>query len=590
MVSQFPKYLFFLFAFLLPFSFFVPVSMAGKALLIVFVLSLLLFQIKESPKSKEIVLRGGLTGNLIVAFLLLSLFSLAFSKNVTQSFFGKTEGLDSFFFLSALVLVFFFSANVFKKREDIKTVFFLFLSSSALSSVLLFFRGAGSVESLALAISLALGISLYSLFSRRKKSEMIVFGIFSLLFFGALLFIGFKLAWLVVSLFAFFIFWKKARENDFHLNKRRVVLSFLCFALVLSVFFLPGFVSPKFSFPGKISLESSLDISLKSVSRDIKSFVLGSGPATFNYQYALYKDKVLSQVAVEQSASGFLTILTELGVLAFLVLVFVFLSFLKKGLRTFLNDDSEINDIVFLSVFSIFVLMIIHGLDLILFVLLFALLGFGESFSEKKNRISFKWLIVVALIFVLMSIGFFKYFTAENLARKAIEDYNNQDIDAAIVKMDKAARTFNYSDYYVGLSQLYLLKASDIFNNNWTLDDDIEKQLQEKQSNLRDVASQAEAIAQFASRIDPGNFIVWQNLGLVYENTSFLIEDKTDQALEAYDKAEELSPDNFLIYLARARIYERKGDKEKALKEYQDAFKIYPSYQGLPEKIEGLGG
>jgi tetratricopeptide (TPR) repeat protein len=580
-----PKYLFFAFVFLLPFSFFLPVAMAGKTLLAVFVLSLLALQIKESLKSKEVVLKGGLIRNSLVAFLLFSLFSLVFSKNITQSFFGKTEGLDCFFFLSAFILVFFFSLSAFEGREDMKKIFLSFLSGSAVSSILLFFLAPGSVETLALTISLSLAVSLYFLFFDKKK---VVFGILSLLFFCSLLFIGFKLGWLAPALFAFFIFWKKVRGEGPGVDKRQVILSFLCFAVISSFLFLPGFIQPKFSFTSKISLENSLDIALKSSFHDAKSFFLGSGPNTFNYQYALYKDKTLNQAAIEQSASGFLTILTTLGALAFLSLVFVFFLFLKKGFSCFLNKDSETDNLVFLVVFSIFVLTIVHGLDLVLFFLLFALLGFWESFSEKENRISFKWLIAAGLVFALMSVGFFKFFIAENLAQKAIQDFNNKDIPAAIVKMDQAARTFNYSDYYIGLSQLYLLKASDIFNNNWSLDDDIEKQLEEKQKNLRDVASQAEAVAEFASEIDGQSYLVWQNLGLIYENTSFLIEDKTDKALEAYTKAEEFSPDNFLIYLARARVYERKGDEESALKEYESAFNIYPSYEGLEEKMEEL--
>ncbi|MDD5696909.1 MAG: hypothetical protein PHO90_02980 [Candidatus Pacebacteria bacterium] len=559
--------------------------MAGKALLAVFVLLLLALQIKESLKSKEAVLKGGLIRNSLVAFLLFSLFSLAFSKNITQSFFGKTEGLDCFFFLAAFILIFFFSLSAFERREDVKTLFLSLLSGSAVSSVLLFFLTPRSVETLALAISLSLAVSLYFLFFDKKK---VVFGALSLLFFCSLLFIGFKLGWLAPALFAFFIFWKKVREGGLDVDKRRVILSFLCFAVISSFFFLPDFVQPKFSFAEKISLDNSLDIALKSSFHDAKSFLLGSGPNTFNYQYALYKEKTLNQASVEQSASGFLTILTTLGALAFLSLVFVFFLFLKKGFSCFLNKDSETDNLVFLVVFSIFVLMIVHGLDLVLFFLLFTLLGFWESFSERENRISSKWLIAVGLVFALMTIGFFKFFIAENLAQKAIQDFNNKDIAAAIVKMDQAAKTFNYSDYYIGLSQLYLLKASDIFNNNWSLDDDIEKQLEEKQKNLRDVASQAEAVAEFASKIDSQNYLVWQNLGLIYENTSFLVEDKNDKALEAYTKAEEFSPDNFLIYLARARVYERKGDEESALKEYESAFNIYPSYEGLEEKIEEL--
>ena len=576
------KYLFFAFVFLLPLSFFLPVSMAGKALLAVLVLSLLILQIKESLQSKEIVLKGGLIRNSLVAFLAFSLASLAFSKNVTQSFFGKTEGLDSFFFLSAFFLVFFFSLSAFKKKEDIKNVFFLFVLGSAVSSILLFFLAPRSAETLALMISLSLGISLYFLFSEKKK---MVFGILSLLFFCSLLFIGFRLGWMAPALFAFFIFWRNARERT---DKRRLVLSLLCFVIVSGFLFSPDLIEPRFSFVDKVSLNNSLDISLKSAFHDAKSFFIGSGPATFNYQYALYKDKTLSQMSVEQSASGFLTILTSLGALAFSSLVFVFLYFFKKEFPRFLNGGSETDNIVFLAIFSIFALLIVRGIDLALFFLLFALLGFWDGSDDKESRASFKWLVAIGLIFALMSIGFFKFFAAENVAVKAIEKYNNKDINAAIVEMDKAARMFNYSDYYVGLSQLYLLKASDIFNNNWSLDDDIEKQLEEKQKNLRDVASQAEAVAEFASKIDPQSLVVWQNLGLIYENTSFLIEDKTDKALEAYNKAEEFSPDNFLIYLARARIYERKGDEENALKQYEGAFSINPSYEGLQNKIEEL--
>lgn len=268
-------------------------------------------------------------------------------------------------------------------------------------------------------------------------------------------------------------------------------------------------------------------------------------------------------------------------------LLSAFFFFFKKEFPKLFNNNQEIDDIILLLVFSIFVLMIVYKLNLVLLFLLFVLLGYN-NLSGKEGKISFQWLMTIVLIFLLLSIGFFKFFLAENLALQAVKDYNNQDIDSAIVKMDKAAKTFSNSDYYIGLSQLYLLEASDIFNNNWSLEDDIAKQLEEKQNNLRDIASQAETAAEFASKIDPWNAMVWQNLGLVYENTSFLIEDRTDQALEAYNKAEELSPFSFFVYFSKARIYERRGDKEKALEQYEKAFAINSSYQGLSDKIQEL--
>ncbi len=564
------KYLFYAFTILLPFSFFLPWAMTEKVLLIVFILALFAFGLKGIDFKK------GVLSNCLIAFLFFSLLSLAFSKNPGQSLWGKAGGLDSFFFFGSLFLVFLFSST-FKKKEDIKTMLFLLLAVSALSSLLLFFLTPRSVESLALLASLSLALSLYFSFFERKR---IVFTIFSLFFFFVLLFIDSKIVWLAPSLFSFFIFWKIVRKKE---NKPKLILSFLCFLLLASFLFLPNLFPPKFSLVNNVSLENSWQVFLQSNLHDVKNFFLGSGPATFTYQYSLYKGETMA----EESASGFLTILICLGGLAFLSLLSAFFFFFKKEFPKLFNNNQEIDDIILLLVFSIFVLMIVYKLNLVLLFLLFVLLGYN-NLSGKEGKISFQWLMTIVLFFLLLSIGFFKFFLAENLALQAVKDYNNQDIDSAIVKMDKAAKTFSNSDYYIGLSQLYLLEASDIFNNNWSLEDDIAKQLEEKQNNLRDIASQAETAAEFASKIDPWNAMAWQNLGLVYENTSFLIEDRTDQALEAYNKAEELSPFSFFVYFSKARIYERRGDKEKALEQYEKAFAINPSYQGLSDKIQEL--
>ena len=570
------KYLFYIFITLLPFSFFLPWAMAEKAFFIVFILALFAFGIKG------VNLRGGAIRNCLIVFLFFSLLSLAFSKNSVQSLWGKAGGLDSFFFFSALFLVFLFAQAAFKKKEDIKTMLFLFLAVSAVSSLLLFFLTPRSVESLALLASFSLALSLYFSFFEKKK---VVFGFLSLFFFFVLLFFDFRIVWLAPSLFSFFIFWKMAREEA---SRPKLILSFLCFAFLASFLFLPNLFPPRFSLVNNISLDNSWQIFLQSSFHDGKNFFLGSGPATFNYQYSLYKDKNWSQTAVEESASGFLTILICFGFPAFLSLIFAFFFFFKKEFPRFFNNNQGIDDAVLLLVFSIFILLIVFRLNFVLLFLLFALFGFKEGLPEKESRSSFKWLIAIALVFLLLSSGFFKFFFAENLAQQAVKSYNNQDIDSAIVEMDKAAKVFNSPDYYIGLSQLYLLKASDIFNNNWSLEDDVAKQLEEKQNNLKDVVSQAETAAEFASNLDPWNATAWQNLGLVYENTSFLIEDRTDKALEAYSKAEELSPSSFFVYFAKARIYERKGEKEKSLEQYEKAFDINPSYQGLADKIKEL--
>ena len=105
---------------------------------------------------------------------------------------------------------------------------------------------------------------------------------------------------------------------------------------------------------------------------------------------------------------------------------------------------------------------------------------------------------------------------------------------------------------------------------------------------MEGLVSKSEVIAERATIIDPYNFITWQNLALIYENTSFIINDNREKALNALNKAIELSPNNYLAYIAKGRIYEELKEEELALEEYKKAFNIYPQYEGLEEKIEVL--
>jgi len=149
---------------------------------------------------------------------------LAFSKNSVQSLWGKAGGLDSFFFFSALFLVFLFAQAAFKKKEDIKTMLFLFLAVSAVSSLLLFFLTPRSVESLALLASFSLALSLYFSFFEKKK---VAFGFLSLFFFFVLLFLISELfGWLPPSFLFYFLENGQGRSKQ---AKADFIFSLFCF-------------------------------------------------------------------------------------------------------------------------------------------------------------------------------------------------------------------------------------------------------------------------------------------------------------------------------------------------------------------------
>jgi tetratricopeptide (TPR) repeat protein len=150
--------------------------------------------------------------------------------------------------------------------------------------------------------------------------------------------------------------------------------------------------------------------------------------------------------------------------------------------------------------------------------------------------------------------------------------------------MEKSSKLWKLSDYYIGASQLYLIKASNDFEQEWTT----EKKKEEQRQSIKDGTSRAEVLAKSACEFDKNNFQSWQNLGLVYENTNFLVEDKTEEAIDAYNKARMLAPQNYDIYVAIARLLEESKKYDEALAEYKKAFELNPLDEAVFKKINQL--
>lgn len=576
--NELSKYVFLGFGFLFPFCFLTTNLLIAKTCLATFVLLIFALQLAESYKTKEY----SIPKNILILFLFVLFLSSLFSKNLLISLF---EGVDSFFFLSSMILVFIFSRKILKKKEDTLLFIGLLCFSLVIISVIIVSgaiaqKAYGSIEPLSLLIGITLGISLYCIFSRQRKFEIIIYSIFSFTYFCALLVIGYKIAWFIVSLFAFFIFWKKTKENDFSFTKRKVLFSLICFLIFFVLFLTPKFINNSIVFDSSISMSESSLIAFNSIFQDAKSFIFGSGPGTFNYEYA----KLFIPIEIDQGSAGLLTILSDIGFLGFIVFISVFVVFISKGIKSFLEKDSETEDIVFITTFVLFSILIVFRIEIILIFLLFVFLGIYESFSKKEKIISPKSLLAVFIVFFIMSSIYFSSLCAEKLFNEASLD----DLDKAINKTENASKCFQSADYYIGLSQLYLIKAADIFDNNWDLSENVKEQKEENEKNMKAFASQAETTAERATIIDKNNYLVWQNLGLIYENTSYLINDNTDKAIEAFNKALDLSPKNYLVYISKGRIYEENKKIEEAKEEYIKALEIYPNYEGLKEKIESL--
>lgn len=87
-----------------------------------------------------------------------------------------------------------------------------------------------------------------------------------------------------------------------------------------------------------------------------------------------------------------------------------------------------------------------------------------------------------------------------------------------------------------------------------------------------------------ASAIDPDNADVYLNLAQVHSKLT-----NDDEAIDGFNRAVELSNDSAILvsaHLALMAIYEKRGESEKAKKEYDAAHKIYPGIEEMIKQAE----
>ncbi|MCK9445409.1 hypothetical protein M0Q50_00780 [bacterium] len=534
------------------------------------------------------------------------------------SFWGRPTQADSFIVFLACFIIFYLSSII--KRRGILKILEFFVAGSAILSILFIikkFTGTSlvifdSLSSTAVIISVAFVILISFVFNnlnyfRKGKSyniaKVVSMGTFFVLFLISLILIDFKLSWFFVSIGTFLVFWRSMIESNFVFKRKKAILSLSLLFVFLVLFFLPNPFVEKTSEP-KLSYESSWSIAEKSLGESVKSFLIGSGPSTYSYQFSLYRDKsfnaIDSSLMFKEGSIPLLTFFVTGGFLVILSLLLLIAFFYYQGFRYFLNfkkekDDNSVNalDLLFPTIFCLSLLMFFYRIDIATLFLLFSTLGLwsGQQKGEEMTinmppqNITKIVISVVFIFWVLIIFNFITYYRAEIHYQKSVSNYNDQGaIIESIAEMEKAANLWKSSDYNVGLSQLYLIKASEEFEQKWTTK---EKKEEQKQS-IKDDASKAEASAKIACSSEKNNFQSWQNLGLVYENTNFLVEDKTEEAITAYEKAKALAPQNYDIYVAIARLLEEDKKYDEALVEYKKAFDLNPFDETVIEKINEL--
>ncbi len=518
---------------------------------------------------------------LIFASLLVFVLSTIFSKSRTESFFGFPLTISqSFLTLLFFAFFYFLIISIFEKKEIFYLLIPLFLSTflAILFSLLQlfgkihflpiffqqnFFNTVGSQNSLTILLVCLLPLALifFSISKRVLKFIFLIQILFSIFFLSLL---NFKISFFLLLFFSvIFLGILITKRGIFPSN---LLFFSLLFLLISIVFILFNFRIFPVQIPLEISLGQriSFDIALKSLK---ESPILGSGPATFIYDFSKHKGTSLNNTIFWNfrflnSSSKFLDILTTtgiLGVISFLSLILfpIYFGFFK----IFKGKTEKFNFLLTLAIFlSIFIFSLSFFLypsnltqDFIFFFLLACFINLlsekkKEVFLEKRSVLNFLISFFFVLIFVfeigiLVSIGQ-RYF-AEVYYLKTLNAWQLGKIDETIENLQKATKINPIDLYLRDLSQAYLQKVNE--------------KVQKGDQNIQNEVANSINFAKSATDLNKINIANWSVGAFNYQSLAGIVNGAEDWAIKSYDEAIKLEPTNPYYYTQKGIMILRKG-------------------------------
>lgn len=326
---------------------------------------------------------------------------------------------------------------------------------------------------------------------------------------------------------------------------------------------------------------------------------LGSGPNRFASEWALHRPAVLNETifwATDFNAGiGLIpSFAVTTGILGILAWILFLGFFLFRGIKSILMFDigrtaqysilSSFLLAVYLWLFAIFYVpnVVIYTLAFLMTGVFIATLvneGVIKTYqisllgSPKIGFVSV--LVLIALTISSAALGYVfveKTVSAVNF-QKTIQALNtNGNFDEAEVGLVKAIQFSENDLYYRSLSQVYLVKLNNLFQQKNISETEAKSQFQSILGNAIDNA-------RSARDYDATNYANWMNLASVYESVVPLgVTGAYDEAKKAYDQAALLNPQSPLVYLTLARLEVSNKDNKAARENLNKALALKGNY------------
>lgn len=560
---------------------------------------------------------------LVGGLLLLSLLSLWFSGARSLGFWGFSGAeVDTFISLLALAGLLGLAASELAENRELNFTLKLFTWSALIVSIFsllqlwgfwtlpwLFtqdssFNPIGTSNALALYLGFVFILSSAALYLGRQDFSLLfrtALGIAVLLSFLMVLALGYWpvfIGWIAVGLLAVAA---DLRSRPGEVSKRM----FLPLALiVVAAFFLLtnlgffNFPLPGFNLLPEVtpSLGASWQIAKSTLQESLKNFLLGSGPATYQYQYGLYRDPTLNQtlfwdIRFNQGYNALLTQLVQGGVLGFLLLLGFLGTAALLAIRLLLKRGLPAPVYAFtLAVVYLALMMFFYPQNFVLYFLLFALTGLllgaraeitedyqRWSLSDSPAKTLIYSLVMMLLIMVMASLLYLnsqRYWGAVRFAQGVVLANTSGDVEKALPALLAGRDLDPRNDFYLRVAaETFLLRASNLLT-------DTTKQLPTSDLQVQFSGNVGAAIqlAQRATEVNPRHVANWLTLARIYENLIGLVDGSASAAFAAYNQAAKLEPNNPVISANLGRAHLANQDYQAAIDNLEKAINLKPDY------------
>lgn len=570
----------------------------------------------------------------LVAFWFIVLISGILSQDRTLSFLGSFDNLTvGVIPITFYVLFYFLVTNTLVKLEDIKRVNIFVLSSGIIASAFFFLQIGGVLAKIGLpwrfhnTVSslntpfgvfaiIGLVLALNALFVKKKDIKSDIFWFVSfIIFLAVLLLVGFKPVWIAAAA-ALFLLLVLGMSHLEEIRTSWITVSFalLVVALIFVLLGVPQFLTANLPLEVTLSQGASWKIATETLGSSLKQFILGSGPATFAYDFARFRPESLNltfawNVRFTNPASTFINLLSTVGFLGTVSYVLVILLSLgtivfvwmkktlkKEGVLSRVTKGLHESGSIFSST-TLFFGMTVGWLSLLaasfflvfsttLWVLFFLymaglmvvarhLLQTNEKPIIVSLKTSPQYSLASSFVFILVFSGVIvfgiflgRFYIANVSYAQSVQSSATGDFDKMIDGAAKAVKYHaNSAKYHTALARSYLLKAAAESRN-----------AQPDSQTITSLVASAVNEARLATDLAPKDVRTWENLAVMYENARSIAPNAIDWSIAALDKAIELEKTNASHYLRRGNLkfLLQKNDDAKA--DYEESVRLKPNY------------